>query len=437
MTIGQRIALKRKERSLSQEALGQEVGVSRQSIYKWESDAAVPEIDKLIALSRLFGVSVGWLLGVEEPPEADGAGETASPSSAPEELTEAQLKMVEQIVERYTAALPKPPSPRLRRWNQFGIAAGVLCLGAVLVSLFSRLDGLDQQYNDLQNGLAQVESSVNIQMGSATGRIEDILKAQSNLTADYSVELVPTASSAKENQAEFSVHAVLKSYTEGTEVKFSVDNDTGAVIYTPGVAAPDGGFTGTLSCQLTDSIAVSAVLINPDGTRSTQLLERFEGLYSSTMPEVQIYGGEQLLWQQPDGSGRFTLPELILSTWPGSTASSVDAPLGQSEISSVQLGLFLNRCLLTWLEPCDPPEDETSANARYFRLSEGTTLTMAEETDQLVFAAVVTDQYGRQAVYSDIPFVLSGGELGWVSVSDTSDHNVTNWSFDPYKKASP
>ena len=351
MTIGQRIALKRKERSLSQEALGQEVGVSRQSIYKWESDAAVPEIDKLIALSRLFGVSVGWLLGVEEPPEADGAGETASPSSAPEELTEAQLKMVEQIVERYTAALPKPPSPRRRRWNQFGIAAGVLCLGAVLVSLFSRLDGLDRQYNDLQNGLAQVESSVNIQMGSATGRIEDILKAQSNLTADYSVELVPTASSAKENQAEFSVHAVLKSYTEGTEVKFSVDNDTGAVIYTPGVAAPDGGFTGTLSCQLTDSIAVSAVLINPDGTRSTQLLERFEGLYSSTMPEVQIYGGEQLLWQQPDGSGRFTLPELILSTWPGSTASSVDAPLGQSEISSVQLGLFLNRCLLTWLEP--------------------------------------------------------------------------------------
>lgn len=437
MTIGQRIALKRKERSLSQEALGQEVGVSRQSIYKWESDAAVPEIDKLIALSRLFGVSVGWLLGVEEPPEADGAGETASPSSAPEELTEAQLKMVEQIVERYTAALPKPPSPRRRRWNQFGIAAGVLCLGAVLVSLFSRLDGLDQQYNDLQNGLAQVESSVNSQMGSATGRIEDILKAQSNLTADYSVELVPTASSAKENQVEFSVHAVLKSYTEGTEVKFSVDNDTGAVIYTPGVAAPDGGFTGTLSCQLTDSIAVSAVLINPDGTRSTQLLERFEGLYSSTMPEVQIYGGEQLLWQQPDGSGRFTLPELILSTWPGSTASAVDAPLGQSEISSVQLGLFLNRCLLTWLEPCDPPEDETSANARYFRLSEGTTLTMAEETDQLVFAAVVTDQYGRQAVYSDIPFVLSGGELGWVSVSDTSDHNVTNWSFDPYKKASP
>ena len=57
------IAQKRKELGLSQEALGSKLGVSRQSIYKWEADSALPEVDKLIALSRLFGVSVGWLLG--------------------------------------------------------------------------------------------------------------------------------------------------------------------------------------------------------------------------------------------------------------------------------------------------------------------------------------------------------------------------------------
>lgn len=59
MTTGGRIAQKRKEQGLSQEALGDRLGVSRQAIYKWESDSALPEIDKLIALSRLFGVSVG------------------------------------------------------------------------------------------------------------------------------------------------------------------------------------------------------------------------------------------------------------------------------------------------------------------------------------------------------------------------------------------
>ena len=84
MTTGQRIAQKRKELELSQEALGAELGVSRQSIYKWESDAALPEIDKLVALSRRFGVTVGWLLGVEDAAEPP-AGESG-------ELTDMQLK---------------------------------------------------------------------------------------------------------------------------------------------------------------------------------------------------------------------------------------------------------------------------------------------------------------------------------------------------------
>lgn len=65
-TIGQRIAAKRRELGLSQIDLGEQMGVSRQSVSKWEADAAIPEIDKLIALSKLFCVSVGWLLGVEE-----------------------------------------------------------------------------------------------------------------------------------------------------------------------------------------------------------------------------------------------------------------------------------------------------------------------------------------------------------------------------------
>ena len=70
MTLGERIARKRKELGLSQEALGERLGVSRQAIYKWESDASLPEIEKLIALSGIFSVPVGWLLGVEElPPE--------------------------------------------------------------------------------------------------------------------------------------------------------------------------------------------------------------------------------------------------------------------------------------------------------------------------------------------------------------------------------
>ena len=93
MTIGQRIAELRRQNNLSQEALGEALGVTRQSISKWESDSALPEIEKLVAMSRLFGVSVGALLGVED----SGAEEKASgadDSGADGTLTEAQLRMV-------------------------------------------------------------------------------------------------------------------------------------------------------------------------------------------------------------------------------------------------------------------------------------------------------------------------------------------------------
>ena len=102
MTLGQRIAQKRKEQGLSQEALGDRLGVSRQSIYKWESDTALPEVEKLVTLSRLFGVSVGWLLGLEEP-----APEQAAPPEHTGELTEAQLKMVEEILTAGTTSNPR------------------------------------------------------------------------------------------------------------------------------------------------------------------------------------------------------------------------------------------------------------------------------------------------------------------------------------------
>ena len=58
MTIGERIAALRRQAGLSQEALGEKLGVSRQSISKWEADANLPEIEKLVSLSRLFGVPV-------------------------------------------------------------------------------------------------------------------------------------------------------------------------------------------------------------------------------------------------------------------------------------------------------------------------------------------------------------------------------------------
>ena len=65
-TLGRRIQEARKAAGLSQESLGERLGVSRQAVSKWESGASDPSTVNLLALARLYGVSADELLrGVE------------------------------------------------------------------------------------------------------------------------------------------------------------------------------------------------------------------------------------------------------------------------------------------------------------------------------------------------------------------------------------
>ncbi len=65
-TIGKRIAALRREKSLKQEDLAQELGVSSQAVSKWENDQSCPDISLLPKLAKLLGVTVDVLLSGEE-----------------------------------------------------------------------------------------------------------------------------------------------------------------------------------------------------------------------------------------------------------------------------------------------------------------------------------------------------------------------------------
>lgn len=125
MTLGQRIQELRKKQGLSQEALGEKLGVSRQAISRWEMDGAVPEVDKLVALSKLFGIPVGQLLGVERPGDEEQAEDR--------ELTGRELEVARARRERWKKAL----------WLGAALA-GVLAL-ALGVWLFQTYDRLEQE----------------------------------------------------------------------------------------------------------------------------------------------------------------------------------------------------------------------------------------------------------------------------------------------------
>lgn len=65
MTTGEKIAALRKEKGITQEALAERLKVARQSVSRWEMDAAFPETEKLIKLSRILECSIDFLLNSE------------------------------------------------------------------------------------------------------------------------------------------------------------------------------------------------------------------------------------------------------------------------------------------------------------------------------------------------------------------------------------
>lgn len=62
MRLGQKITELRKKNNLSQEGLAEKMNVSRQAVSKWESDQSIPDIEKIVSLSELFGVTTDYLL---------------------------------------------------------------------------------------------------------------------------------------------------------------------------------------------------------------------------------------------------------------------------------------------------------------------------------------------------------------------------------------
>ena len=62
MTLGQKLKEIRKKFGLSQEQLAEIINVSRQAITKWETDAGLPDTENLKELSRIFEISINYLL---------------------------------------------------------------------------------------------------------------------------------------------------------------------------------------------------------------------------------------------------------------------------------------------------------------------------------------------------------------------------------------
>jgi len=179
LTLGKRIAERRKLLGLSQEALGEKLGVSRQAISKWESDGTVPELDKLIALSKLFGISVGWLLGTEEEKTDEG-------------FSEEQLKLLEQMIGRYSPGEQR--EKKAYRWHWLLGSCAVLSLmimSVVLVGINAEVQQHTHQITGVQSGYTHIRNA----LGLLSERLNELAEGE-KLLADSSFAAVAWADRA-------------------------------------------------------------------------------------------------------------------------------------------------------------------------------------------------------------------------------------------------
>lgn len=71
MSIGERLISLRKSKNLSQEQVADKLNVTRQTISKWETDQSMPDLDKIVPICELFGISIDELLSGNKSREVE------------------------------------------------------------------------------------------------------------------------------------------------------------------------------------------------------------------------------------------------------------------------------------------------------------------------------------------------------------------------------
>lgn len=97
MTFGEKLSKMRKEYNYTQEQLADILGVSRQSVSKWESEITYPETDKLIEIGKLFDCSMDYLLK-ENITEKSGAIANVFTEKVMTDKNKIKLKKVLKII---------------------------------------------------------------------------------------------------------------------------------------------------------------------------------------------------------------------------------------------------------------------------------------------------------------------------------------------------
>lgn len=277
MTLGERISNKRKASGLSQEELGNIIGVTRQSIYKWENDQAVPELENLLQLSRVFEITVGWLVNEETGVISEDISMTDSLSEAARKISTSAEKANEVLKEHSCT-------------NKRAAVCIIAVLLCAIITFGIKLEKLERKYTDLQVSVNDAMLYTQGKVDSVVNMVKEVISQYANVTAADDIEILGV--DFYENTVSLRVYAKPKTYTQGMSGTVTVRSGDESFIF-EAIPGNDKGFSADITVPLTDSIEI-CFEFESNGSAEIVKLAEYTGWYSYSFGEYEID------WPLPD-----------------------------------------------------------------------------------------------------------------------------------------
>ncbi len=233
MKLNERLFELRRKAGLSQEELADRIGVSRQAVGKWENGISVPELDKLMALSEFYQMSIGELLGVE----SQAIPAEPSPKTPAAAFDTGELEgLLRELGEQQKSAELRAKKQRKILWWILGAAAAAIVVVAVVFG--GRMADLKRQMSNLNSLIIFTQNSLNESIASMRGTIAGILVEQNSLFSDCGCETL--AFDPESRELTVRLFAQPKSVAEGVRLDFIVTDEEGRELRTEAVRQGTG-----------------------------------------------------------------------------------------------------------------------------------------------------------------------------------------------------
>ena len=319
MTLGQNIQNARKAKGMSQEALAEKIGVSRQALGKWEKDTALPGLDNLQALAAELGTGVDALLGAQ-----------AESPAAPAVTLDALRDLL--------VARDAEEKRRRRLWGGAAGAAFLVLAGLLAGTALQyerQIDALNQNYAAIQSSYATQQADLSAQISE----LQDAVRMGETTVLDW--RWMPADKLHRDAAGSWmpvQVQVTPRTAAAGTAARLAVRCGDDTQLYEM-TAAPDGSFAAD-GLVFTDGNSYElSVQWTADGVTTSEALGTVNFNEEMTKPTIIWATGYTSLdygyYLRRTGKTNY----LTLTCYP--VELEVDAPAWM-EVAAVEVDLRLN-----------------------------------------------------------------------------------------------